>query len=1576
MKTLKRILAAVMVAVMVLTAAPLSGFVGLELPDFGALFSMKAEAEEMTEYVDGVFKYSVSNGGAIITGTVYEADFIKTYFGSIEIPSVIGGYPVVEIGHLAFKDFELATALTIPYGVKKIAQGAFYNWKHLRVLELPDSITYIDDMAFGNCSALEILHLPSNLVSLQAGAFKSTGNLKEVVVPKSLIESSFDMCVVGIGMGTVSPFSDSGLTRITFETGRKEIPLGLFNNCNKLTEVYIPDSVEIIGQAAFRDCYSLEKVTGMKNIREICELAFSNCSSLKDVPFLSNLEKLGSGAFYNASSLDEFCVPQSLTDCGIHYSVIGVGMKSRIGPFENSGLIEVSFEEGTDSVPDCIFKGCRRLQTVEIPDNITKIGVASFWECDALLKISGMKNVQEIGDLAFCDCSSLTRIQLPVSLSFLGAGSFAKTISLQTITIPNTLDEVNTYYSYVGIGSGKLYAFDESGLTAVFFQAGLKSIPDYLLSNNSNLKSVDIPKSIKDVGEGAFENCDFLSDVYYYGSEGDWTSVIIDDNNIALSTATIHYLDMEVTEETEYVEGIFTYIIEDGAVTIIGCDKSASGYIAIPSTIRGYKVNKIGANAFSDCYDITSIDMPDSVTTIEDGAFLNCTNMTSIKFSNSLEEIPRRAFFNCGKLKEAYIPDSVKTIGNDAFVYCGSLKVLSLGDNLVNIGMSAFSDCDSLVTVEIGIGLEKVAIGAFYSCDSLSDVYYAGSRVQWENISFRDLNSDLLNATIHYGSVGPDVPPAEDIITGKLAFATGSAWSGTEDYTYKYSDSFFNYDSSKYHHDLALMSMCLEASACVPDGAWKKDASGKMVRSGDDYSGKYPANAETLLNNIGFETWKPYGYNVQPGYDTVACTIASKNISDTDTVIAVAVRGAGYEAEWGGNFNMGKSSVNHEGFNKAKKGVLEYIEEFVNEYGNTFGENVKFWIVGYSRGAATANLVAAEFNKGVPSTYEKTKALSVTKDNIYCYTFETPQNTTDKNANSSAYNNIFSIVNPIDPVPKVAPSSEGFNFRRYGVTYYLPAAETVSNYNGKNGIKSQMSSVHRDIYGVDYKEDFVFSEIKISLLGDVSIKENKSIGQMTFMNNLIDIVATETLEDRENYYYNYQGAIQDLMAMFMGGYKTPDADALIDEIVKVFKDYWDNKDFISWHPINDLKKELATVISENTEVSYDDAYDFLGEVDSLLLTVLNHPNYAYTTSQIGKSLFYPHEGNVLVGWMAYLENLPVETRNKLLNTSLKYRTVKVNCPVDVNVYDSNGNLVASIVNEEVILVEGAYLSTYIDENGQKCIVMPFDEEYRIEVTAREDCAVTCSVTETDGETLQDEKVVNYYDLQVNKDETITCTAENADADGDEVRECLYPITDENGDVVSPDEEMFGDEIETFNVTVQSNIEGIYPIGGGEYNKGEFAQVTAVSVHGYVFDGWYCGDTLVTKENEYRFCVLEDVDLKAVYSEILVEPEIKGKVHSVSINDISMSYKDSATITPTIKVDSGVKYTVSYSSSNTGVASVDENGNVSTGKTGSATITVTVTDEYGNTVSDTCNVEVKYTWWQWIIVIVLFGWIWY
>lgn len=105
-------------------------------------------------------------------------------------------------------------------------------------------------------------------------------------------------------------------------------------------------------------------------------------------------------------------------------------------------------------------------------------------------------------------------------------------------------------------------------------------------------------------------------------------------------------------------------------------------------------------------------------------------------------------------------------------------------------------------------------------------------------------------------------------------------------------------------------------------------------------------------------------------------------------------------------------------------------------------------------------------------------------------------------------------------------------------------------------------------------------------------------------------------------------------------------------------------------------------------------------------------------------------------------------------------------------------------------------------------------------------------------------------------------------------------------------------------------------------------------------------------------------------------KITANVKSVSVSDLKLDYKKSATITPEIEADKGAKYTVKYSSSDEKIAKVDDNGKVYAAKKGTATITCTVTDSNGNTVTDTCNVTVKYNFGQWLIVIILFGWIWY
>lgn len=182
---------------------------------------------------------------------------------------------------------------------------------------------------------------------------------------------------------------------------------------------------------------------------------------------------------------------------------------------------------------------------------------------------------------------------------------------------------------------------------------------------------------------------------------------------------------------------------------------------------------------------------------------------------------------------------------------------------------------------------------------------------------------------------------------------------------------------------------------------------------------------------------------------------------------------------------------------------------------------------------------------------------------------------------------------------------------------------------------------------------------------------------------------------------------------------------------------------------------------------------------------------------------------------------------------------------------------------------------------------------------------------------------------------------------------------------------FGSGIEARKVEFKTGYTVTWNIDGKTvteiYASGDKLTPPAVpSKSGYTFKGWDKSVPSTMPANGLTFTAVYEKNVE------------KKNVKSVSIDDISLNYKKSTTLKPTIKADDGAKYKVEYSTSNAKVATVDKNGKVTATKrgSGSATITCTVTDSNGNVVKDTCKVSVSLTWWQWIIIIVLFGWIWY
>jgi len=133
-------------------------------------------------------------------------------------------------------------------------------------------------------------------------------------------------------------------------------------------------------------------------------------------------------------------------------------------------------------------------------------------------------------------------------------------------------------------------------------------------------------------------------------------------------------------------------------------------------------VTSIGDSAFGGCSGLTSVTIPDSVTSIGDFAFRNCTSLTSITVPDSMTQIRDGVFKNCTNLASITIPDSVFLIGDHAFSSCDSLTSIIIPDSVTLIGDHAFSSCDSLTSIIIPDGVTRINVSTFNGCGSLTSI--------------------------------------------------------------------------------------------------------------------------------------------------------------------------------------------------------------------------------------------------------------------------------------------------------------------------------------------------------------------------------------------------------------------------------------------------------------------------------------------------------------------------------------------------------------------------------------------------------------------------------------------------------------------------------------------------------------------------------------------------------------------------------------------------------------------------------------------------------------------------------------
>lgn len=512
---------------------------------------------------------------------------------------------------------------------------------------IPNTVTTVSPYAFSQCTKLDKITIPASVVHITEGSSFVTSASYYDVASDNPDFSQLDGGVLCNKAGTkiISyPHHRIEATHpYTIPASITEIGPSAFYVSN--VSVLNLNNVEKIGDAAFQYSHSLETVTIGPKVVNIAEAAFSGCAKLahiavdhanlyykamddvlftKDGTHLVLCAALKSGDYTIPAGVKyidgrSFTGTTRLGKVTVSKDVETIGTRV----FVQSGVTAVTFEAGSklNLISESAFYKAKKIQTIEIPASVTKIGNEAFRYMDALktVTIQDGSLLSSLGDYVFSDNAELTTVTFPGStvLTTIPEGTFSKDPKLTNFEIPSSvttiagrafLDTPNlstiTFRNPAQIKTIGNGAFAYSGITSIVLPVGVEKIDQQAFDNCKNLKTIEIPASVTEVGTGAFNMCEGL------------TAFKVDAANTQYSSL-------------------------DGML----CDKSKTTLVAFPAGKSDSKYTlvpyftKVAAYAFYGSEKVTNITFPKTVTQIETRALALCKKLESLSFMG-IESVP------------------------------------------------------------------------------------------------------------------------------------------------------------------------------------------------------------------------------------------------------------------------------------------------------------------------------------------------------------------------------------------------------------------------------------------------------------------------------------------------------------------------------------------------------------------------------------------------------------------------------------------------------------------------------------------------------------------------------------------------------------------------------------------------------------------------------------------------------------------------------------------------------------------------------------------------------------------------
>ena len=562
-----------------------------------------------------------------------------------------------------FRAIDCGKSITIPYGINFLSSGAFSGQRELEKITINASLTEIPAEAFSDCPALSSITLPEGVIAIGEKAFMNCTSLQSITIPESvqlIANNVFVGCTALKEVKILNPrilIGDDVFDGCLFEyephaktddatpakffkysTDRKgNITITGFTG--DMESVVIPGMIEghlvtTIGKGAFRGNQRIVDVSMSDCITTMEGDAFRGCISLKRIHLSNGISKIITTAFKNCVVLQEVNIPDAVTEIK-HFT------------FKDSPITRMHIGKSLVSIESKLFFDGVYGECIVYSSPMRAINKITVDAENPYLKASGAAILSKNGKILMAFLDNVRTYAIPEGVEHIADYAFAGLKSLSDVILPDTV---------ISIGEN---AFLNTAIRSVVFGKNVKVIKNAAFASCEKLTAAKFNDGLEEIGEAAFKHCPIMSVVLpaslkllgkdsfscssVYHSSEQKREFKIDESNPCLKT-----------------DGKALYHIAADGMTLQSFYGEVAEYEIAAGTLH------IAPDAFSRCFSLGKITIPDGVLSIGEDAFIDCCKLKEVNLPNSIETIGAKAFK--GTIAKSFkLGAAVKHIGIDAF---------------------------------------------------------------------------------------------------------------------------------------------------------------------------------------------------------------------------------------------------------------------------------------------------------------------------------------------------------------------------------------------------------------------------------------------------------------------------------------------------------------------------------------------------------------------------------------------------------------------------------------------------------------------------------------------------------------------------------------------------------------------------------------------------------------------------------------------------------------------------------------------------------------------------------------------